>query len=527
MDIIRRQVYNIRMKNTSRYSRVVFYAALFLLLLILCTLFPYVSDDWTWGSTDSFAEFFESLYRDNGPLHFYNTGRYLGNFLGFVAANHHVFRCLYTAGIMTAIAALCVSLSKENAGIHTEILLGMSAAILMLTVSRNTFRQTAAWSSAFMIYCSASALLLTAYVLLRGRARGKLNLLFLFLPFAMSFFVENVTIGSLLCIIGWMIYGFIRGRKPSVNEWLYFAGALAGLIVMFSDDGYSGIMGTSDDTYWGAETSSVGAMITAALASLRNSMADLMLKENLVLTVFLSLNLGAVLIFALPEGKRKFVMAAAYAWILGTTVFLIIRKIEPNWLPDLEIVRAASAVFIIGYLFLIPVLLGCSELPGAVKEKSIMTWAFAALITLPLLVADPLSARVFNPTFTLLMLLSLQLFAWNLARVRESTPALCVRGRGVVLFLTAVILLVCWGHWFSVYAVIDHYDTERRKFVNTQEEEGIWPALLPGLPYQDYLIVTYPSTNYWMEMYQRFYDINLDLKLNVCSFEEWMEMVRK
>ncbi len=505
------------MKKASRYSRAVFYAALFLLLLVLCTQFPYVSDDWAWGSADSI----ESVFN-------YGNGRYLGNLLGLIAAKSHVFRCLYTAGIVTAIVGLCVHLSCVNAGSHTDIFLGITAAILMLTVSRNTFRQTVAWSSAFMNYGGPSALLLAAYALLRGRARGKFNLLFFFLPFVMSFFVENVTIGNLLIIIVWVICGLIRGRKPAVNEWLYFAGALAGTAVMFSDAGYSAIFaGTSADIARKAEASSLGSMISTGLAALKDPMAHLLLGENLVLTVFLTLNLGGLLLFALPDGKRRIAAVLSYAWILGTTVFLIIRKLEPGWLSGFEIIDTALAVLVLGYLFLIPVLIGCSELPTGDKERMILTWLFAASPAAPLPVAKPLNARAFYPIYILLMLLSLQLFAWNLARVRESAPALCVRGRGVVLFLAGVILLVCWGHWFSVYAVINHYDTERLKFVRTQEEEGIWPALLPRLPYVDYLIVDYPSTNYWMECYQRFNDINLDLKLNVCSFEEWMEMVGK
>ena len=505
------------MKKASSYSRTAFYAALFLLLLILSTQFPYVSDDWAWGSKESITDVFN-----------YGNGRYLGNLLGFIAAKSHVFRCLYTAGVVTVIVGLCVNLSHVNAGCHTDIFLGLTAAILLLTVSRNTFRQAAAWSSAFMIYDSAAVLLLAAYALLHERARGRFNPLFFFLPFLMSFCVENVTIGNLIFIIILIICGFIRGRKPSVNEWLYFAGALAGTVVMFSDAGYSAIFaGTSADTARKAEASSLSAMISTGLAALKDPMAHLLLGENLVLTVFLTLNLGGVLLFALPGGKRKAAMLLSYAWILVTTIFLIIRRLESNWLPDIDMVRAMLAVLVLGYLFLVPVLIGCSELPSGDKERMIVTWLFAASLAAPLPVAKPLTARAFYPIYILLTLLSLQLFAGNLARLRESAPALCVRGRGIVLGMTAVILLVCWGHWFSVYAVINHYDTERLKFVRAQEAEGIWPALLPRLPYVDYLIADYPSTNYWMECYQRFNGISLDLKLNVCSFEEWMEMVNK
>ncbi len=502
------------MKTEFRKPCAAFYLLLFLLLLILCTRFPYVSDDWYWGSTDDIMSVFN-----------YDNGRYLGNFLGMVAAHHAAFRCLYGAGVLTAIAALCVSLSGKNAGVHTEILLGCSAAILMLSVSRNTFRQTAAWSSAFMIYGTATLLLLTAYKLLRSRSRGKVNALFFILPFAAAFCVENVTIGNLLFISVWILYGLIRGRKPSANEWLYFAGALAGLAVMFSHAGYAAIFaGTSADTARKAETSSLSAMISTALATLKDPMAHLFLGENLVLTVFLTLNLGGLLLFCLPGGKRKYIMLLSYAWILGTTLMLIISKAEPGWLPDLELVRTLSAVLIFGYLFLIPLLTLCSAMTGEEKEGVISLWLCAACLALPLPVAKPLTARTFYPIFSLLMALAVHLFARNLACLREAAPSLCLRARGSVLCMAALTLFVCWGHWFGVYSVIHHYDVERLKFVRTQEEQGIWPALLPRLPYEDYLIVSYPSTNFWMECYQRFNEINLDLKLNVCSFAEWMEM---
>lgn len=502
------------MKIVFRKPRAAFYIVLFLLLLILCTRFPYVSDDWFWGSTDSLMSVIN-----------YGNGRYLGNLLGMAAAHCPPFRCVYSAGILTAIAALCVFLSRKNVGVHTEILLGCTAAVLMLSVSRNTFRQTAAWCSAFMIYGNATVLLLAAYALIRGRSRGKTNPLFFFLPLAMAFFVENVTIGNLLFITARIIYGLIRRRKPAANEWLCFAGALTGLVVMFSQAGYAAIFeGTSADMAWKAEASSLGAMIATALAALKDPMAHLLLEENLVLTVFLTLNLGGLLLFAQPGGKRNIMMLLSYTWILGTTMILLIRKAEPGWLPDIEIIRTLLEVLILGYLFLIPVMILCSAMPGEEKERLIGIELFAACLAAPLPVAKPLSARAFYPIYTLLMLLAVGLFARNLAGVRESAPGLCVRARGTVLCMAAATLLVCWAHWFGVYSVIHHYDVERLKFVRTQEAQGIWPALLPRLPYEDYLIVSYPSTNYWMECYQRFNEINLDLKLNVCSFDEWMAM---
>ena len=502
------------MKTVFRKPRTAFYIVLFLLLLILCTRFPYVSDDWFWGSTDDLMSVFH-----------YDNGRYLGNFLGMAAAHSPVFRCFYSADLLTAAAALCAHLSRKNAGIHTEILLGCTAAILMLSVSRNTFRQTAAWCSAFMIYGSATVLLLAAYAFMRTHARGKLNPLFFVLPFALSFFVENVTIGNLLFISARIIYGLIRRRKPAANEWLYFAASLAGLVVMFSHAGYAAIFaGTSADIARKAEASSLGAMISTALAALKDPMAHLLLEENLVLTVFLTLNLGGLLLFAQPGGKGKIVMSLSYAWILGTTIVLLIRKFEPGWLPELELVRTLSAVLILGYLFLIALMVLCSGMPGEEKERLISVWLFAACLAVPLPVAKPLSARTFYPIFSLLMLLAMELFSRNLACIQDAAPAQCVRARRSVLGMAALTLFVCWGHWFGVYNIIHHYDVERLKFVRTQEAQGIWPALLPRLPYEDYLIVSYPSTNFWMECYQRFHDINLELKLNVCSFDEWMEM---
>ena len=83
------------------------------------------------------------------------------------------------------------------------------------------------------------------------------------------------------------------------------------------------------------------------------------------------------------------------------------------------------------------------------------------------------------------------------------------------------IFLAAWGYLFSVYAVIAHYEKERIKYVRYQESLGNYDTIFPTLPYEDYVIVSYPWEKTWQERYKKFNDLNLDMNFTIVSFEEW------
>ena len=396
-------------------------------------------------------------------------------------------------------------------------------AVLLVFCPPDYFQHAISWNSAFMIYTVPSALyLLGLKKLFDRKENSRPDVFFFLLPLLSAFFVENLTIGNAIFIVLWTLYRFIRKEKPNTGEWLYLAGSLLGLILMFSDDGYRRIFnGSTRETYWVAETSSLARMIETSIETYTYYIVCYAFRNNAIMTFF-----GGTGIFLLcllsgsASGRHKNLLRC-----MGLTEFLIgayflLKSHESGWQFLSGYTEILEAVIAGVFLLLIPAI--CLLLPLSLRKKELLvfSWIFAVCITAPLLVASPLSTRVFFPTYTFLLLIYCET-AWI---VFSMIPAISenASGKWLGISLCSVFLLL-WTFWFSIYAVINHYDKARVSYLRYQESIGEYPALLPKLPYENYMIVSYPDGYKWEERFKRFHRLNLDVKYELISFEEWKE----
>ena len=499
------------------------------LLFLLVSTFSYYSDDWFWGTDGRLSTFFDSFSNPENPFHFYNNGRYFGNGFGFLAANHRLLRDLIMTVtlwvIIVAAAGISLTTAETDRGSAPlrNIMLLLCGTVLLLC-PKELFRESVGWSVAFMNYVVPSALYLICLKRLYS-IKEKTDLTYFLLPLLSSFFIENLTIGNAIFIIIWLLYRFLTGRKPSKNEWLYLAGALIGLVLMLSDDGYRQILGGEQaDTYWGAQTSSIGLMIGTAVRAFRNFIAGAVVGRMTAATIFGSVSLAAAYLLsrgALKGTKRTAVLLLSLMDILIALCFLL-RKMSPSWeiLPGHTLLIEAVLAFL--YLASLPALILLLPYSANLKEKLIFTWIFAAVSTLPLTVAEPLAMREFFPTYVFLLLFYSQLACKNLKEISERFSIGTVRA---LLPYALGIFLSAWGYLFSIYAVISHYERERIKYVRYQESLGFYDTIFPTLPYPDHVIVSYPWEDTWQERYKKFFGLNLDMRFNIVSFEEWKEQL--
>lgn len=499
------------------------------LLFLLCSQFSYYSDDWFWGTDGSLSTFFDSFSNPDNPFHFYNNGRYLGNGLGFLAANHRLFRNLVMTAVLLGIITCITKISLLTAGTASaslkNLMLAVSASLLLLC-PKEMFRESIGWSVAFMIYVVPSALYLIGIRKIFSQDdAGKTDLLFFFLPLISAFFVENLTIGNLIFIILWILYRFLRKRKPTAGEWLYFAGSLTGLVLMFADDGYHQILqGNPEDTYWRAETASLGSMIIKAVTSFRGFIAGAVLGRMTLVTLFAALNCSAACLLLrnrTAKKKRIWLILLTLAQLM-TAVYFLMQQLLPAPEIFFGATKPVEAVFVLLFLFSLPCMVLLLPVSGRQKEQLVFTWIFAAAATLPLTVAEPLSMRVFFPTFIFLLLLYCQIACLNLKEIMERFSPGAAR---IFIPYAAGIFLAVWGYLFCIYAAIAHYERERIKYVQYRESLGEYQINFPTLPYADHVIVSYPWGDTWQERYKKFFGLNVELKLDIVSFEEWREQI--
>ena len=514
----------IEMSRTQK-TKIIFLSFIALMLFMMFSSISYFSDDWLWGSYKSLRIFLGSFSDPSNPWHDYpNNGRYLGNFLGFIGANCFFLRNL----IMTAVLCLIILELGKICSIITEkspdplVVLFLPAALLLLTPS-GLFSQTVAWTSSFMNYAVPSAFFL---ILLRKLFTQKddasFDIIFVLIPLFSAFFVENLTIGSILFIVLWVAYRFLRKEKPTVNEWIFLLSALAGLILMFLDDGYRQVFETAPNkSIWHARTGSIAVMLQAGIKSFQKPFVFHLFRGFSLINLWGALNIFLVCLseeVRIDRNGKTLRFLGLSELLIGC--YFVIRLINPSWQMFLGYTGIVEAVLALLFILIIPIIGVMLQGSRRQKEYTVFVWIFVICITAPLLVADPLTVRVFFPTYIFFLLIYCR-FAWvNLCRfvqIAKIDPSKWIRLGLIGLFLLA------WGFRTSIYAVESHYEKERVKYIRNQEAAGDSPILLPKMPYADYIIVSWPDGDKWQERYKRFYGLNLDLKYELISLEEWKE----
>ena len=104
------------MNQQYKFSRIFPLVLLAVLLFILCSRFSYFGDDWFWGTDSRLTNFIDSFTNPDNPFHFYNNGRYFGNGLGFIAANHRIVRDLIMTVTLWLIITVTAKIDLYTAG---------------------------------------------------------------------------------------------------------------------------------------------------------------------------------------------------------------------------------------------------------------------------------------------------------------------------------------------------------------------------------------------------------------------------
>lgn len=86
--------------------KLVRYGICFLLIALLCWMFPYTGDDWTWGSQIG-------IDRLNVWFYAYN-GRYVGNLVVLALTRSNILKMLVMAVCLTGIIYLVEHISKKK-----------------------------------------------------------------------------------------------------------------------------------------------------------------------------------------------------------------------------------------------------------------------------------------------------------------------------------------------------------------------------------------------------------------------------
>lgn len=484
-----------------KYNKMInIYVVTAVILLILCYMFPYSGDDWTWGSS-------VGIERLNSWFENYN-GRYVGNLMVLVMTRSRILRAILMTVFLMAISIMV----NYMTGMKTEGLLLILCLLIFMPIS--IFRQSIVWTSGFTNYTiSISCFLIYAcYV---GRLFEKKDEnhsikacfpLFL-LGVVSTLIVEHVTLCCVLLGISAILFVLVKYKKLYIQYVSYFLGAVVGAVYMFSNSAYRSVADGNDMYKYRSIGSEQGFIVKAV-----NSFTDIIMKEGFLNNLILNCIICAVCIIIWRISKPKLERKKRTVGKLSIAVITVYTQISVfNALGNLTQVKimnyvvAVCTVFYALSLFLFILVLPM-ELPN--KEKAVFFLLCAYCFMAPLLFVSPVSSRCFMASYV--MFLCVPLYLMDVYGMTTRLNEKCISC--VLLGGTMCLLFI-----FALNFNCDNVRTAKAQ----RDAKSRHKIKVVDLPYSNY--VQYPNPTEgttWEERFKIYYGIDENIKIKNKKYDK-------
>lgn len=490
------------MKTRRDYRRLIIYFLFFCAFFYLAYQTPYCHDEWQWG-LDERIELMKNGFRN------YN-GRYLGNILALIITRSVWAKALILSGCSLWLFYLINRIilparMDENgsaaASPASDVFFMVFAAFLMLAVPRTLFAQSYGWPAAFVNFVPPVILFLIYYkwtepIYSHGLPQfSKFQIaMAAILGISVQLFSEHITVFVVLYAAWIVLFVWIKTKKISPLPFVYFFSSAAGAVIMFSNAAYR--RAATDTEGYKRISLSIGSMIRQFYTEI----SDHLFLNNWLLNVLLA---GILIYFIARKNMRGPLSMEMLLVFCGYSVYSVFHKIYPAWVfTGNEDINNLVEAFL-SLLFFVNVLLCiwlCIE--GKEKYSAYILYLCSAVVSVPLVAANPIGPRCFyiSYIFQALVLLKITAYAAKQFKADLYFPAL------IAVFVT-IVLSICYVKMFKNIGQVNNL---RQEIIETSVAAGETEITLPILPYSEYYWTTIPVDKKWEKRFKKFYHIPLE-----------------
>ncbi|MDD4188240.1 MAG: DUF6056 family protein [Bacilli bacterium] len=454
-------------------------------VMFLMYFFPVLHDDLLHGSIPLGFNFMPHV-----------NGRYLGNFFGLALAASLFFRVIIKSAIIFLIIFLSKKLLKINKNIYLLIFIS-----LFLFMPKEMFRETIPFTAGFANYViPIVGILFMMYIHLNNKMyKNNFLTIILFLSIGIfnSLFVEHITIFNLILAIYLLIFSYIKTKKINFIYLSYFVGAIAGLIIMFTNHTYL-VTVNGEDTYRAFST--LQEILKKPFAILRAAFF-----HNYAINF--SLIYLIIILFKNKIMKKNYISSFAIFFIILFGLYSFIKLIDSdmlllgNYTKHFEALITFIFFILIGYLIYLSKLLNKSEL-----YRLLFYIISIIMILAPLVFVSPLGPRCYIITYILMVILIIDLFI-----IMEKNKIINIK---CIFNILTIIILIQLIFYLSIYGSIYSKNNERLKFVNYQLKQKLEVIEIIDLPYPEYLHMPNICSEYGEIVFRNYYNIPENIVLN-------------
>lgn len=464
-------------------------AALFLVLLCLCWLFPLTGDDWFREALGLNIHSLSDLIQEVAYRWRTTNARILGNVLSYSAGGRKLLMALLRSAIILGI----VYGAAEHAGFRSLRGILLTAAALF-ALPREMFRQIYPWAAGFFNYVPPVLLLLASFQLLGDvfdekplkTSAPRAAAVFL-LGFGGQLFMENDTLYAICAGFVLLVWYGSRQKKLSPVLLSFFTGTVLGAALLFASPSYR-LVGQSGEY-------SVGLL--SMLRANQREVFRYLISGCPVL--FVSLTVLGLVWFSRSK-RQRLDWAAAAVLVLGCLYFAV-NCLTPLW------TRANPLVALLWGLSLG---FGCWRwMPrGGRLNRALFFWASSAVAAFPMLFVSPVGPRCLYLSYVCLLLTAGNMLS---ALPLEKLP---VPATGAVSALLAAAVL---GFYFWLFVPIHRTELARTAAVEAAMEAGQTEVALPAYPHGDYL---WDGDSVKIQ-YRYYYETPGDLAVTYIPADQW------
>lgn len=484
----------IKVKN----KRSITYVVIFVVLFMLCLLFPYSGDDWAWGSSIGMERL--SIWFDN------YSGRYFGNLIVLVLTRSNFLKAVAMSICLGGIIVILNEITRNQkcgVGLILTVLVFMPVTLL---------RQSVVWTAGFSNYTTSIFFTLIYIYYIRNIYDNKklknsyiAAVLLLVLGFLNALIVEHLTIYNVILGIYAVVFTLIKYKKIYIQHGAYLLGSLIGTAVMFSNSVYSSVA-KGEDGYRTITTDK--GIIYRAYDSFVNVIAKEGFLNNFVLLACL-LVICLVIWFEVKSqisGRARMWGTAAVFVNIAYVSLSFMNQLNTYWLKeDALLVLEALAVV----LYVLSLMVFVLILPYDVMKKVELIFAFMSAVIMmgPLLVVTPIGSRCFFASYIMLLYFTILLYSHFSERHKKQFAQLS-RTFMVVSFAGALYL-------FYIYGTIAKSNGERidKAIAEAKNKENV--IEVKELPYKDYVWCSDVEEEPWSTRFKLYYGIDEKIKIKM------------
>lgn len=456
-----------------------------LLLIAICFFFPYVHDDWAWGTSIG-IERLTSLFKN------YN-GRWAGNILVIILTRSNLLKTIFMSlTFLLTIKFINANVDKNNKKIKYLII------FLLLLIPIPMFGQTISWVSGFTNYCVPVPIILYIIYINRNifdfkkyELPSKLIVVNLLLGFVVSLFMEHVTIYNILLSILIVFFDKKINKKINKANIAYLIGSILGTFLMFSNGVYLSIF-NAEDAYRTIEKSNI---IITAIKTYFTKLSYYGVSINRIINIIMPLLL---IVLNSKNKKTNLLVKIANIVIIIYLSYSAFTLIDGKFITS-NLLKKVEGILIGIYCLSVIFSTFYSVESKIVRNKLLFYIGSIIILIAPLTIVTPLGPRCFYITYVFFILYVTELF--NYLNIKNNSLFEYVKT------INLIILIL----YFILFSQVFIKDIKRNKMIEEWRKTDKSSLVLPALPFEEYLWNPNPNNKTFMDRFKLFHKIDEDV----------------